>query len=162
MPLLSEEAYFWMTLDPAVPYSLCDRAILLCFTGSDDIATFRAILVGRTELNNAVLQNYPVDMHALGSVATRKWDTFVRRFFKSFADLLGTNTIYYQTDTPSGSKTKSVQALDPRRSTRLPPGMDISSRNKVAKSAPLTPSTTLNLPRMLPRKRQRTPERTRT
>eukprot|EP00752_Nemacystus_decipiens_P006264 g5648.t1 len=94
-PALSEEEYFWMAIGAEDLQALCNRAILLCCQVSDDISTFRSVLMQRTGQNNATLQNYPVDVHALGSPAIVERGAAARRCFYGFATILGQNSIYY-------------------------------------------------------------------
>lgn len=126
-PALSEDTYFWRIIDSTSLHSLCDRAIVLCCKGSEDAATFRAVLMQRMDHDARTLQDHPVDMHALSSEGMARRGDVTRTCFYRFADFLGRNSIYYKTPTAGQPKTTTVHALGTRRSNRLPPGQDTFS-----------------------------------
>lgn len=105
-PALSEEEYFWQVITMERLQRLCDQAILLCCTGSEDISTFRLVLLQRGGQYTDILQRHPADMHAPGSPAMVARGTATRHCFYGFTDILKQNSQYYRH--PVGGKSKSA------------------------------------------------------
>lgn len=124
---LSEEPYFWMAITERNLYNLFDRAIALCCPGHDDRHAFRGQLIGITQNNNALLQQFQVDAHALGSAHMQQRGQLTRRMFHQFATLLGNHSSLFRPAAAPDAGSDSVRALRTSKSLRLPQGEDSSS-----------------------------------
>eukprot|EP00752_Nemacystus_decipiens_P016639 g14879.t1 len=135
-PALSEEEYFWMAIGAEDLQALCDRAIFLCYQASNDISTFRSVLMQRTEQNNTTSQNYPVDVHALGSPAMVERGAAARRCFYGFTAILGQNSIYYW------NTVGAIPKAAPLTGVSKPPMIGgVAGRRETAKMPPRVPNT---------------------
>ena len=121
-PYLAEDPYYWRVLTAQALHHLMTRAVSLCFPQRIDQNTFHAHLVGVMENNRALLQQHPIDVHALGSPPMRLRGDLCKDCFRKFADTLGRNAAFFHS-TGSHPKGTAVSALQ-LSSRRLPPGED--------------------------------------
>lgn len=121
-PYLAEEPYYWRVLTAQALHHLMTRAVSLCFPQRVDQSTFHAHLVGVMQHNRALLQQHPIDVHALGSPPMCRRGDVCRDCFRKFADTLGQNAAFFHR-TGGQPKSTAVSALQ-LASQRLPPGED--------------------------------------
>lgn len=94
-PYLAEDPYYWRVLTAQALHHLMTRAVSLCFPQRMDQGTFHAHLVGVMEKNWALLQQRPIDSHALSSPPMCLRGDLCKGCFRGFVDTLGQSASFY-------------------------------------------------------------------